>query len=137
MLFKQRHKGIDGGVTWFSSWRTSGKREQSDIVLLNQTWVHLRSVKLIYWHQVVVKGSTAFIEGQQARSLRQLVLKRLELPEGFQGKVYKDRWCWGIVRSVISFWTFFWWICAEVIGIQRHWPSGFTWSGVYLLVGST
>ena len=38
-----------------------------------------------------MKGSTAFIAGQQTRSLRQLVLKILELPEGFQGKVYKDR----------------------------------------------
>ena len=33
----------------------------------------------------------SFIAGHQERSSGQLVLKRPELPEGFQGKVYKDR----------------------------------------------
>ena len=32
-----------------------------------------------------------FIAGHQAKSSGQLMLKRTNLPEGFQGKIYKDR----------------------------------------------
>ena len=50
----------------------------------------------------------------------------------------------GVVRSlivfeeqgVISSWTFFWLVGGEVIGSQLHQPSGSSWSGVYVLVGS-
>ena len=50
-----------------------------------------RAVKPIYWHWVLVKESAAFTEGHQARRPGQLVLKRPKFPEGFQGKVFKDR----------------------------------------------
>ena len=38
---------------------------------------------------------------------RQLVLKRPELPGGFQGKFFEDRVRRGVVGCVISSWTFF------------------------------
>ena len=59
-------------------------------LFLNQTLVSLpMHSKAIYWHQAVVK------EGVYCRApsneSRQLVLKRPKLPDGFQGKVFKDR----------------------------------------------
>ena len=54
------------------------------ILLLNQTWVHL----VVCWHQMVVKESASFIAGaKQGGSPGHLVVKRPELPEGFQGNV--------------------------------------------------
>ena len=42
-----------------------------------------------------MKESAAFIAGAKKES-RELVLKRPELPEGFQGKVFKDRMWEGV-----------------------------------------
>ena len=42
----------------------------------------------------------------------------------------------GITQCVISSWTFFWMVGGEVTGNQHHWPSGSSWSGVYMLVGN-
>ena len=64
------------------------------------------------------------------------MLKRPELPEGFQGKVFKDRVKERVVGYVISSWTFFLLVGGEVIRRQHHQPSGSNWSGVYMLVGS-
>lgn len=50
-----------------------------------------------------MKGSTAFIAGQQTRSLRQLVLKRLNSQKAFRERFIKTGDVGGIVRSVISF----------------------------------
>ena len=67
-----------------------------------------------------------------SKESRQLVLKRPDVPSGFQGKVFKrqgevegHKMCdhssdWLVVRT----------------GSQRHQPSGSSWSGVYLLVVS-
>ena len=71
------------------------------------------SAKPIYWPQVVVKEITAFISGPSKEN-RQLMLKRPELPDGFQRRVSKGSirgegcrvpdqlvdillisWCWG------------------------------------------
>ena len=52
----------------------------------------------------MVKESAAFIAGSQARSPGQPVLKR---PEGFQGKVYKDRVREGVVCGA----------CDQLVGI--------------------
>lgn len=37
-----------------------------------------------------MKESTAFVAGFQARRMGQLVLKRPQFPNGFQGRVFKD-----------------------------------------------
>ena len=47
---------------------------------------HLCVVKPIYWHQVVVKESAAFISGCQSRSPGQLVLKNTQTPWWVSGK---------------------------------------------------
>ena len=51
------------------------------------------------------------------------MLKRLKLPKGFQGKVFKDKVRQTVVRCVVSFWTFFWLVGGEVIRSQHHQPS--------------
>ena len=54
-------------------------------------FAHLHAVKpIIYGHLIIVKESAAFIAGSTKNS-RQLVLKRLELPNNFQEKVFIDR----------------------------------------------
>ena len=47
------------------------------------------AAKSIYGHQVVVKESTTFICRVPSKEYRQLMLKRPELPGGFQGRVLK------------------------------------------------
>lgn len=64
--------------------------------------------------------------------------ERPELPEGFQGQVYKDRMSGvgGVVGYMISLWTFFQLVGGEVIGNQQHQPSSSNWSVSYVLVGT-
>ena len=71
-----------------------------------------------------------------SKESRQLVLKRPELPTGFQGKVLKDGVREEVAVYVISFWTFFWLVGGEVTRSQHPQPSGSNQSGVYVLVGS-
>ena len=66
----------------------------------------------------------------QAKSPGQLVLKRPNLPEDFQGKVYKTRWGKGVMGCVTISWTFFWLVGGEVLGSQHHQLSGFNQYGV-------
>ena len=66
----------------------------------------------------------------------QLVLKRPKHPDGFQGKVFKTRVREWVAGCVISSRTFFCVIGGEVMVSQHHQPSGSSWSGVYVLVGS-
>lgn len=49
-----------------------------------------------------MREGAVFIAGHQARSPGQLVPKRLESPDGFQGRVYKNRMREGVVEYVIS-----------------------------------
>lgn len=49
------------------------------------------AVKLIYRHQVVVKGSTVFNAGGQARSPGRLMFSTLEFPDGFQQSSFKGK----------------------------------------------
>ena len=55
----------------------------------NQALLLRVAVKPIYSHWVVVKENAVFLQAPSEES-RQLVLKRPEFPEGFQGKVCKD-----------------------------------------------
>ena len=89
-------------------------------VLLYQTWVHSPcTIKPIYWHRVVVKESTVFIAGRQARSSGQLVLKTPKLPMGFRKAILKARWGRGVPGCVISSCTILWLVDGEVTG-QSH-----------------
>ena len=82
------------------------------------------------------EGKSSVYCRRQARSLGQLMLKRPQLPEGFQGKAFKHRWRESVEGYATSLWTYFWLAGSEVIRNQ-HQPSGSSRSGVYLLVGST
>ena len=93
------------------------------------------AVKPIYWHEVVVKEGAAFIAGHQARSPGKLVLKRPWTPNGFQGKVFKDRVREGscevydqLVDSLLTGW---WWGNRESTS-SVFWSQG---SDVFVLVG--
>ena len=69
----------------------------------------------------------------QARIMnRRLVLKRPQLPSGFQGRIFKGS-IWG---EGCSSRTLFWLVGGEVIRNQHHQSSGSKWSGVCILVGS-
>lgn len=61
------------------------------VLLLNQTWIclllHSKANLLIF--RVVVKESVAFIVRLHTCSQGQLVLKRAELPGGFQESIFK------------------------------------------------
>ena len=64
-----------------------------------------------------------------SKEYRWLMLKRPELPGGFQGKVFEDRVRERIAGCIISLWTFFWLVGGEVIRSQHHQLSGSTnWS---------
>ena len=65
-----------------------------------------------------------------------LVLKRPELPDGFQGKVFRDRVRERVAGCATSLWTFFWLVGGEVDGSQHYQPSSSNQSGVYVLVVS-
>lgn len=73
---------------------------------------HLCAVKVIYWHQVVVKEMKNLLQVPNKES-RQLFLTRHEFHDGFQRKISKNR-----VRYLISLWKFFWLAGCEVIGCQ-------------------
>ena len=92
------------------------------LLLLNQTWVHFPvHNKANLLTQVVVKESTAFIAGHQARSPGQLVLKTPDLPEGFQESIFKARWRDG-AQGLWSARAQFWLVDGEVMGwCHRIW----------------
>ena len=85
------------------------------------------AVKPIYCYEVVVKESTAFIAGHQARSPGQLVVKRPWTPHGFQGKVFKDREregsCEVCDQLVDSLLTGCWWSGVNILSllVPRIW----------------
>ena len=93
-------------------------------------------VKPVYWHQVTVKESAAIYCRVPSQESRQLVLRRPELSNGFQGKVFKDRMRGRVAGCMISSWTFFWLVGGEVMGSHHHRPSGSNRSGIFVLVGS-
>ena len=78
----------------------------------------LFAVKSIHWHQAVVCCRTP------SKEPRQVVFNRLELCEGFQGKVLKTGWGRVVVGWVTSLWTFFWLVGGEASGSQHQIPSG-------------
>ena len=93
-----------------------------------------RAAKAICWHQFVGKESTAFICRAPCKENGQLMLKRPELPNGFQGRAFKATF--GVkVRGGMNF---FWLVGGEVIrwcsGDLNHQPSGSNQSGVHVLV---
>ena len=110
------------------------------LALPNQTWVHLpASSKGNLLTPGCGEGRRSVYCRAPSKESRQLVLKRPELPEGFQGKVFKDRvkerGCGVCVISSWT-WTFFWLVRGEVIEHQHHQPSGSSQSGVCMLVVS-
>ena len=93
-------------------------------------------VKPIYWHLVMVKKKYSVYCRAPSKEYGKRIPKRPNLPDGFQGKVFKDRVRERVSVYLISSWTFFWLVGGEVIGSQHHQPSGPNWSGVYVLVVS-
>ena len=108
-------------------------------MLPNQTWVcsaahskaHLLTPSCgegkcsVYWRAYKTRGpGTWCSEGPNS-------------PKGFQGKIFKDSVWERVAGYVIRSWTFFWLVDGEVTGSQHHQPFGSSWSGVYVLVGST
>ena len=106
-----------------------------DLLLPNQTWVYLPTrskANLLTWG---CGEGAAFIAGHQARSPGKLVLKRPWTPNGFQGKVFKDRVREGscevydqLVDSLLTGW---WWGNRESTS-SVFWSQG---SDVFVLVG--
>ena len=90
------------------------------------------AAKPIHWDQVVVKENTAFIAGPSKEN-RQVMLERPELPDGFQGIVFKGN-VWGRAAGCM---TVFWLVGGEVTGwcFQNlsHRPSVSSQSGVSCL----
>ena len=64
------------------------------------------------------------------------MLKRRELPDGFQGKVFKDRVRERVAGCMIGLCTFFSLVGGEVIGNQHHQPSDSILSGAFAMVVS-
>ena len=62
-----------------------------------------------------MKESTTFIVNSSKEN-RQLMLRILELLDGFQGKLYKGKVRKCITGYLISSWTFFWLVGSEVTG---------------------
>ena len=106
-------------------------------IVTQPNWVHLPEcpVRPVYWHGVAVKESIAFL-ARSNKDSRQLVLKRLELPGGFQGNVFKDRGRGRAARCMTSSWMFFWLVGGEVIRSQHHQPETFWFHGVYMFMDS-
>ena len=97
-------------------------------------WTKLESpclctVKSIYWHGVVGKESAAFIVMCCTKNWGQLVLKKSELPDGFQGKIFKEEWGREVVGCMISLWTFSGLAGGETHGNSHHQPSSSDPSG--------
>ena len=57
-----------------------------------------------------------FICRAPSKENRQLMLKRPELPDGFQARIFKDVLGERVVGCLISSWTFFWLVGGEVTG---------------------
>ena len=61
-------------------------------MLPNQTWVHSpECCKANLWTPGCGEGKWGIYCRAPSKESRQLMLKRLKLPNGFQGKVFKDR----------------------------------------------
>lgn len=63
-------------------------------------------------------------------------LKDPDSPRWLSGKGFQRLGEGGVVWCGISSWTFFLLFSGEVIMSQHHQPSGFNWTGVYMLEGS-
>ena len=107
-------------------------------MLWDQTWVHLPTHSKTNLLTLGCDGGKCSIycraPSKESRQLEEL--KRPELPDGFQGEVFKDRVREGSLGCVISVWTFFSLAGGEVTGNKHHQPPGSNSSGVYVLVGS-
>ena len=107
-------------------------------MLWDQTWVHLPTHSKTNLLTLGCDGGKCSIycraPSKESRQLEEL--KRPELPDGFQGEVFKDRVREGSLGYVISVWTFFSLAGGEVTGNKHHQPPGSNSSGVYVLVGS-
>ena len=110
-------------------------RREVMVLSPDHTWAHSSVHKAKLLTPVVVKESEEFIAGHQARNPGKLVLKRPWTPNGFQGKVFKDRVREGscevydqLVDSLLTGW---WWGNRESTS-SIFWPQG---SDVFMLVG--
>ena len=119
-------------------------------MLPNQTGVHSpdaqqsQSTDTGLWRSKV----QCFLQGtKQRKGKEQLVLKRPELLNGFQGRSFKNKHLTSfevqVAGCIISLWTFFWMAGGDVIGwcfknIRRflHHPFGSNQSGVYMFIVS-
>lgn len=77
---------------------------------LGSAYLMPRKANLLTW--VMVKESTVFICRVLNKEKRQLVLQRCELPDDFQGRIFKGN-IW--VRAAESM-TFFWLVGVEITG---------------------
>ena len=89
------------------------------------------AAKPIYWHRVVVQGAS--------KEKGQLMLKRLELPDGFQSGVLKTTLGMRVTGCAINSWTFFWLVGGEITGWctgnLNHQSPGSSQSGWGLCAG--
>ena len=115
----------------------SSTQTRKALLLANQTWVCSRACsKTNLLTLGRDEGKCSVYCRAPSKESRQLVLKRLELPDVFQGKVFKDRAMERVAECVISLWAFFWLVGGELIRSQHLQPSGSNRSAVYVLVGS-
>ena len=76
-------------------------------LLPNQTWVQLPACSKVNLLTPGRGEGRCRLIARPSREYGQLMLKRPELPDGFQGKVFKDSVKERGVGCVISSWTFF------------------------------
>ena len=102
-------------------------------LLLKQTWVYLpMCCKANLVTLDCGEGKCSIYCWCQVRSPGQPVLKRPELPEGLQGKVFKEKVRekgYRVCDQLLAILLIVWW---RLIRNQHHQPSGSNWSGVYI-----
>ena len=114
---------------------SSNTKTRTALLLLSHAWVCLppntqesQLTDTTWWWREV----QCLLWGSQ-QGVQELMLKRLKLLSGFQGKIFKDKTRARIAGYVTSLWTSFWWVGGEVIGSQYQQLSRSNLYGAYVL----
>lgn len=94
----------------FPAWQPTSSKctiQEGSVTKPNVGLLACLAAKPVYGHQVVVKGSAAFISRALSKENGQLLLKRPEVPDGFQGRVLKAAFGVRVAGGMSSSWTFF------------------------------
>ena len=97
------------------------------------------TAKPIYWHQIVVKGSTTLMQDTN-KSMGSKCSKDLNSQMVSSEEFLKVRWgrgsrvAWSTHGQCSSSWLVM--RITWCLGTLNHQPSGSSWSGIYVLVGS-